>query len=67
MPSESSKAEPPERERRRFQFSLPTLMIGVTLLAVDAAVPKFKSRCVSRASAEFRAFVARVIELAFSR
>jgi hypothetical protein len=34
MPTEPSKAEPPNRKRRRFQFRLPTLLIGVTLQAV---------------------------------
>jgi hypothetical protein len=29
------KAEPPKRRRRRFQFRLRTLLIGVTLLGVD--------------------------------
>jgi hypothetical protein len=33
MQAEPSKAEPPKRKRRRFQFRLRTLMIGVTLLA----------------------------------
>jgi hypothetical protein len=32
--NEPPKVEPPKRERRWFQFSLRTLMIGVTLLAV---------------------------------
>ena len=34
MQAEPPKAEPPKRKRRWFQFSLRTLMIGVTLLAV---------------------------------
>ena len=34
MESEPPKADPPQRKRRWFQFSLRTLMIGVTLLAV---------------------------------
>jgi hypothetical protein len=33
MEAEPSKAEPPKRKRRRFQFRLRTLMIVVTLLA----------------------------------
>ena len=33
MHTEPSKAEPPKRKRRWFQFRLRTLMIGVTLLA----------------------------------
>ena len=34
MQTEPTKADPPKRKRRRFQFRLRTLMIGVTLLAV---------------------------------
>ncbi len=34
MQAELSKTDPPKRNRRWFQFSLRTLMIGVTLLAV---------------------------------
>jgi hypothetical protein len=33
MQTEPSKADPPKRNRRWFQFSLRTLLIGVTLLA----------------------------------
>jgi hypothetical protein len=32
MQTEPTKADPPKRKRRWFQFSLRTLMIGVTLL-----------------------------------
>jgi hypothetical protein len=34
MSTEPSKADSPKRQRRWFQFSLRSLMIGVTLLAV---------------------------------
>jgi hypothetical protein len=34
MQTEPPKADPPKRKRRRFQFRLRTLMIGVTVLAV---------------------------------
>ena len=34
MQAEPLKAEPPKRKRRWFQFSLRTLLIGVTLLAI---------------------------------
>jgi hypothetical protein len=34
MEANSAKAEPPKRKRRRFQFRLRTLMIGVTLFCV---------------------------------
>ena len=37
MQAEPSKAEPPKRKRRWFQFSLRTLLIGVTLLAIGSA------------------------------
>ena len=36
MEAEPTKAEPPKRKRRWFQFSLRTLLIVVTLLAVVA-------------------------------
>jgi hypothetical protein len=35
--AEPPQAEPPKPKRRRFQFRLRTLMIGVTLLAVPCA------------------------------
>ena len=34
MQAEPTKAEPPKRKRRWFQFSLRTLMIGVTLFCM---------------------------------
>ena len=34
MEAEPSKAEPPTRKRRWFQFRLRTLLIGVTLVAM---------------------------------
>jgi hypothetical protein len=37
--SEIPKAESPKRKRRRFQFRLRTVMIGVTIAATFAAVP----------------------------
>ena len=37
MQTEPTKAEPPKRTRRWFQFSLRTLLIGVTLFAVPCA------------------------------
>ena len=37
MEAEPPKADPPKRKRRWFQFSLRTLMIGVTLLAALSA------------------------------
>jgi hypothetical protein len=37
MPSEQPKADPPKRKRRWFQFSLRSLLLVVTLLAVPCA------------------------------
>ena len=37
MEAEPTKPDPPQRKRRWFQFSLRTLMIAVTLLAVPCA------------------------------
>jgi hypothetical protein len=37
MPTEPTKADPPKRKRRRFQFRRRTLMIGVTLLSISSA------------------------------
>ncbi len=34
MQTEPSQAEPPSRQRRWFQFSLRTLLIGVTVFCV---------------------------------
>jgi hypothetical protein len=38
MPSELPKADPPKRKRRWFQFSLRTLFVIVTILALDRAI-----------------------------
>jgi hypothetical protein len=40
------KAEPPKRKRRWFQFSLRTLLIGVTLLAVVCAYVAHEAKIV---------------------
>ena len=45
MPAEPSDADPPKR-KRRFQFSLRTLMIGVTLLAVPSAYVGWQAKIV---------------------
>jgi hypothetical protein len=37
-------ADPPKRKRRRFQFSLRTLMVGVTLLAVACGYVALEAR-----------------------
>src|ERR1700688_4093263 len=46
MQAEPSKAEPPKRKRRWFQFSLRTLMIVVTLLAVVSAYVGWQAKIV---------------------
>ena len=46
MPTEPPKAEPPKRNRRWFRFSLRTLMIGVTLLAVACAYVGWQAKIV---------------------
>jgi hypothetical protein len=46
MQTEPSKAEPPKRKRRRFQFRLRTLMIGVTLLAVACSYVGWQAKIV---------------------
>jgi hypothetical protein len=38
MQTEALKAEPPKRKRRWFQFSLRTLFLAMTILAVQCAV-----------------------------
>jgi hypothetical protein len=38
MQIEPSKADPPKRKRRWFQFSLRTLLVVVTIIAVQCAV-----------------------------
>jgi hypothetical protein len=42
MQTEPSKAEPPIRKRRRFQFSLRTLLIGVALVAIACEVIAYR-------------------------
>jgi hypothetical protein len=37
MQNEPPKAEPPKRKRRWFQFSLRTMLIAVTIVAVECA------------------------------
>ena len=47
MQTEPPKADPPKRKRRWFQFSLRTLMIVVTLLAVPCAYVGWQAKIVS--------------------
>ena len=46
MEAEPTKADPPERTRRRFQFRLRTLMIVVTLLCVVGGYVAHEARIV---------------------
>ena len=46
MQTEPSAADPPKGKRRRFQFRLRTLMIGVTLLALPCAYVGWQERIV---------------------
>jgi hypothetical protein len=46
MQADPPKADPPKRKRRWFQFSLRTLMIGVTLLAVPMGYVGWQARIV---------------------
>ena len=46
MKAEPPKADPPKRKRRRFQFRLRTLVVGVTLLAVVCAYVAHQARIV---------------------
>jgi hypothetical protein len=47
MEAEPPKADSPKRKRRRFQFSLRTLLIGVTLLAVPCAYTGWQEKIIS--------------------
>ena len=46
MEAEPPKAEPPKRKRRWFQFSLRTLMIVVTLLAIPGGYVGWQAKIV---------------------
>ena len=48
MEAEPQKADPPKRKRRWFQFSLRTLLIGVTLLAVPCAYVGWQAKTVCK-------------------
>ena len=52
MQTEPPKAEPPKRKRRWFQFSLRTLMIVVTLLAVPFGYVGWQAKIVRERRAE---------------
>jgi len=47
MESEPPKAEPPKRGRRWYQFSLRTLLIVVTLLAIPCAYLSWQAKIVA--------------------
>jgi hypothetical protein len=58
MQTEPPKTEPPKRERRWFQFSLRTLMILVTLLAVACGYVAWQANIVRDRKAVLREIVA---------
>ena len=51
MPTEPSKADPPNRKRRWYQFSVRTLMIFVTLVGCGLGWLGFKGRAARRQQA----------------
>ena len=51
MEAEPPKAEPPKRKRRWFQFSLRTLMIVITLLAIPCAYVCHEAKIVAKRKA----------------
>ena len=54
MQSEPPKADQPKHKRRRFQFRLRTLMIGVTLLAVPCAYVGWQAKIVREREASIQ-------------
>jgi hypothetical protein len=58
MEAEPPEADPPKRKRRWFQFSLRTLLIGVTLLAVPCAYVGWQAKIVR----ERRVELSRVVD-----
>ena len=58
MQNEPNKAEPPKRKRRWFQFSLRTLLIGVTLLAVACGYVAWQAKIVRDRKDALREIVA---------
>jgi hypothetical protein len=55
MQTEPPNADPPKRKRRWFQFSLRTLLIGVTLLAVPCAYVGLQAKIVRERKAHLQA------------
>ena len=65
MQTEPPNANPPKRKRRWFQFSLRTLMIGVTLLAVACGYVGRQFEIVNERRAELNRVVnARLVGIA---
>jgi hypothetical protein len=58
MPTEPSKADPPNHRRRWFQFSLRTLMIGVTMLAIPLGYVSWQAKIVSERKAALERILA---------
>jgi hypothetical protein len=57
MESEPPKTDPPKRNRRWFQFSLRTLLIGVALLAMPCAYVGWQGRDVRERKEAMKKFV----------
>ena len=56
MQTEPPKAEPPKRKRRWYQFSLRSLLIVVTLLAVPCAYVSWQAEIAKRRMAIYQQF-----------
>jgi hypothetical protein len=54
MEAEPPKAELPKRKRRRFQFRLGTLLIGVAILAIPMAYVGWQAKVAKRRDAIYR-------------
>jgi hypothetical protein len=64
MQIEPSKADPPKRKRRWFQFSLRSLMIVTLVIAVPCAYVGWQEKVVRERRAEFkRAVDGRLLEI----
>jgi hypothetical protein len=61
MQTEPPKAEPPKRNRRWFQFSLRSLTIGVTLLAVPCAYVGYNLNWIRERDAARKSLIGRTL------
>ena len=63
LQTEPPKADPPKRKRRWFQFSLRTLMIVVTLLAIPCAYVSWQAEIAKRRMAMYQQFFSYSMEI----